>query len=186
MLFISVGVFFRLKYQQYESKEKYIYNSSGSSQNIENIVTDDTKPSQLLRQALVIPRINKKLRIDPITIDETKDAKEWPISTIGVNLVNSEAVLGISGNSIIYGHNWKSIFGDLKKLQEGDQIVVYNGNSEKLVYRVNKVNVVDTKQVSLLSNHGANELTLYTCIGILDSKRLVVTSSFVANLGASI
>lgn len=76
------------------------------------------------------------------------------------------------GNTIIYGHNWKSLFGNLTKLAIGDSIMVQQ-NNQTYAYRVaEKRKILPTDVEAILSDQ--NQLTLYTCDGAFDQKRLVI------------
>jgi LPXTG-site transpeptidase (sortase) family protein len=171
LFIICISYWARLMYQRFEPKEKYINEPIKQSENI---------------LAIYIPKIGKRLRVDPLNVEITADASKWPISTKGVNLITATGEPGSGGNSIIFGHDWKSIFGDLHKLTPGDEIIVYRGDNYQRLFRVSKISLADPRDGTLLVNRNQNELTLYTCAGLLDSERLVVTARYVEGLGGSI
>ena len=76
------------------------------------------------------------------------------------------------GNVIIYAHNRPNLFGDLKDLVVGDEIVLAHQGKPHL-YKVSKVRKVTPEDVDAVLSDD-DQLTLYTCDGAFDQKRLVV------------
>ncbi len=76
------------------------------------------------------------------------------------------------GNVIIYAHNWESLFGKLGKVQIGEEIKIKSTEAgySYIVAEKREVSPSDTNAV--LSNK--DQLTLYTCEGTFDKKRLIV------------
>lgn len=76
------------------------------------------------------------------------------------------------GNVIIYAHNRDNLFGRLRDITAGDEIVLaHQGNPH--LYIVTKVRKVTPEDVdAVLADR--DQLTLYTCDGAFDQKRLVV------------
>lgn len=113
-----------------------------------------------------IPKLNLDLAISPSII---KDGN-WQVFDDRVAWLSTSALPG-KGNSILYAHDRAGLFGDLYKLKKGDEIQIYNGKwiSYKIT-QIHKVNPTDIN--SVLSEK--NQLTLFTCSGAFDQKRLVV------------
>ncbi len=101
--------------------------------------------------------------------------RQWDISKEGVSYLSSTPLPGSLGNSVYYGHNWHNLLGDLKKVKPGDLIVVKNNNGDEFIYIVHFVSVVSSNETHIYQNTSDYRLTIYTCTGLLDSKRLVVT-----------
>jgi LPXTG-site transpeptidase (sortase) family protein len=136
-----------------------------------------TKPLSKLATAEPI-----KLSIESINlnspISSTKDTWVYPENSL-VYLQNS-AKPGAEGNTVIYGHNFKSLLGNLNDTKLGDKINIQLSNGEVISYTItNKYNVTPD-QTHILNPTQDNRLTLFTCSGFLDSKRLVVIAK--ANL----
>ncbi len=105
-------------------------------------------------------------------ISTTKDTWAYPESSF-VYLQNS-AQQGQKGNTVIYGHNFKSLLGNLNDTQIGDKISIQLTNGKIISYTItNKYNVTQD-QTHILNQTLGTRLTLFTCSGFLDSKRLVV------------
>lgn len=66
------------------------------------------------------------------------------------------------GNLVIAAHNYKSHFGRLKELQEGDGITFTGLSGTEYTYRVEWVENVQPQDVAAVTESGA-ALTLYTC-----------------------
>ncbi|CAN5144203.1 hypothetical protein BH09PAT1_BH09PAT1_6120 [soil metagenome] len=122
--------------------------------------------------AISLPSINKSLAIYPSKIT----GKTWQTTTNGVSYLTSSPLPGSTGNSIIYGHNWASIFGDLIKVKPGDPIKIIFQNGKEKLFKVQFTTMVNPNQTQILNPSPDARLTLYTCTGFLDSKRFVVTA----------
>lgn len=85
---------------------------------------------------------------------------------------------GQGGNVILYGHNKREIFGRLSELRTGDAVQVRSEDGRLWNYVVTQRVVVDQADTSLLQPQTGEMLTLYTCSGLFDSKRLVVRASY--------
>lgn len=111
-----------------------------------------------------------------LPIEESRIVNEvWQISEKGASFLESSARPGEGGNIIIYGHNKKKIFGNLlgKNLIGKDvKILSVDGKTHK--YKIYAVKVVDPTDISEVLPASHEVLTLYTCTGFLDTKRLIV------------
>lgn len=103
-----------------------------------------------------------------------KDA--WETTKKGVSYLTSTPLPGQVGNSIFYGHNFRNLLGNLTEAKPGQmvEVIFTNGRSEK--FMIEYVQVVDSGKVSILQQTEDRRLTVYTCTGFLDRKRLVVTA----------
>ena len=154
-----------------------VFFVNGSFKLYERYRTSDIKQIDLtVKTADRINPIPIRLSIDSVNIDSsittTKDDWIYPADSL-VYLQNT-ALPGNTGNAVIYGHNFKSLLGDLNKTTLGDTIKVELANGKVLNYRItNKYNVT-SDQTHILNQTKDSRLTLFTCSGFLDSKRLVV------------
>lgn len=126
----------------------------------------------LLPSKITLPSLSLDLPIEPTLL---KDGK-WPTSQFGVSFVENSGTLGYPGNLIFYGHNWKNILGDLRKIKVGEQISLHTKENQDFNYKVSYIAVVDASDVSILADTTDERITLYTCTGFLDQKRLVVVA----------
>ena len=81
------------------------------------------------------------------------------------------------GNLVIVGHNYKNgqFFGNLKRLEKGDNILLLSINGNAEMYQVYDKYLVDETDMRCTSQetNGNIELTLITCDND-NTKRLVV------------
>lgn len=130
----------------------------------QEIVTDSPTRLDISSLALSLP-------IYPAVIRGGK----WQTTSLGVSYLSSSPIPGETGNSVFYAHNWPNLFGSLGRVKPGDIISVYFG-SRRVDYVVHYVSIVDPSDSSVYAPTSDSRLTLYTCTGFLDSKRLVVTA----------
>ncbi len=76
------------------------------------------------------------------------------------------------GNVIIYAHNRKGLFAGLKYLNMGDTIII-NSEGQEYHYLVSEIKKITPTNVDAVISD-AKRLTLYTCDGAFDQKRLLV------------
>lgn len=109
-------------------------------------------------------------------IPANKTGNNWDTTPDGVSYLVSTPMPGEKGNSVMYGHNWASILGNLHQVRVGNTIEVYYSNQDSKEFKVVSVNEVAPSDSSMLLETENSTLTIYTCSGIFDQKRLVVTS----------
>ncbi|PWU22493.1 hypothetical protein C5B42_05760 [Candidatus Cerribacteria bacterium 'Amazon FNV 2010 28 9'] len=99
---------------------------------------------------------------------------QWAVSPTTASYLVQSAAPGQRGNIIIYGHNLRSIMGNIRALKGGERVVVTTEDGAIHTYRVTQTTEVDPSDVRLLQPTKTETLTLYTCSGLLDSKRFIV------------
>lgn len=104
----------------------------------------------------------------------TESASGWTLDRRSAFHVEQSAFPGERGNSIIYGHNTENIFGLLKQVKVGDIIKLNLLNNTTVDYQVFDVVTVSPTENSYLYPTGREQLTVYTCTGLLDKDRLIV------------
>ncbi len=125
-------------------------------------------------RGLIIRDLDIESDIYPASIKNGK----WQATSKGVSYLSSTPVPGETGNSVIYGHNWKSILGNLVKARPGQTIEVLYSDGSRKEFEVKFTQVVTPDQIQILDQTKDMRITLYTCTGFLDSKRFVVTAIF--------
>ncbi len=125
-----------------------------------------------LPYSLEIPSIHANLPIIPALIQ----GKTWETTTKGVSYLKTTPIPGEKGNSVIYGHNWKTILGDLTQVKPGQKIIITMNDGVKKEFKVEYTATVDPSQTYIIDNTKDTRITLYTCTGFLDSKRFVVVA----------
>jgi LPXTG-site transpeptidase (sortase) family protein len=113
-----------------------------------------------------------------LPLENTKINKGiWQISENGASLLNSSSFPKTEGKYIIYAHNTLDKFGKITNLKRGSRIYLAGKNGEILKFEVTSTQVVNPNQVEVLTEKSADTLILYTCTGLLDSKRFIVKAS---------
>ena len=138
----------------------------------ENLSTNAIVSSEHLPVRIVISSLQIDSGIYPAKIN----SGNWESTTKGISYLSSSPTPGSGGNSILYGHNFPSILGNLTKIKPGDKIVITMNDGERKVFTVKFTSVVDPTQTHILNQTKDNRITLYTCTGFLDSKRFVATA----------
>lgn len=121
---------------------------------------------------ITIPSISVDLPIVPSKISKGV----WEVSTIGVSYIAKSPIPGDIGNSILYAHNWPTLLGNLAKVRPGDKITISYQHGKPKIFTVQFINTVSPESSSVLFPTTDRRITLYTCTGFLDSKRLIVTA----------
>jgi len=110
----------------------------------------------------------------PVAQSSIVDGK-FQTTSKAVSFLTSSSAPG-KGNSVIYGHNWTSLFGDLVLAKPGMDITVSLNTGETKKYVVTSTAVVTPSQTEILDETEDSRLTIYTCTGFLDSKRFVTVA----------
>lgn len=132
-----------------------------------------TVSSKIIPVRVIIPTLQIDNGVYPAKIDNGR----WEATTKGISYLSSSPVPGSKGNSILYGHNFSSLLGNLTKIKPGEEIEILMNTGEKKKFRVEFTSIVDPSQTHILSQTTDTRITLYTCTGFLDSKRFVVTAT---------
>lgn len=117
--------------------------------------------------AISIPSQNLKLAVAPGVILNN----EWTLYDDKVSWLSTSETPG-DGNVIIYGHSREHLFGNLDALKIGQEIKVESPDKTYTYIVVQKRKVLPEEVDVIISDK--NQLTLYTCDGSFDQKRLVV------------
>lgn len=99
---------------------------------------------------------------------------KWGLSPDKATYLLQSARPGNGGNTVIYGHNYKGIFAGLEKVAIGNIVTVRLENGQERKYMVTSKEEVDTADTSYIQPTDYEVLTLYTCSGVFNGKRLVV------------
>ncbi len=123
-----------------------------------------------LPNEIVIPKLNFTLDIKQTTIQNGK----WGVSRDSASHLIISSVPGKKGNIIVYGHNRPGQLKILHKVVPGDYINLKTIEGKTYVYKVITKSIVWPDKIDLLYPTKSEVLTLYTCTGLADSKRLIV------------
>lgn len=127
--------------------------------------------------AIVIDKVHINLPIYEAQIVNGK----WQVTNLGGNHWNESALLGEKGNVVIYGHNWRSLFGPIQGLRVGDEIHVTGENQQIYTYTITQTVTVNPTEVQWVLPTPEAQLTVYTCTGPFDSQRFVVVAKSIGS-----
>lgn len=159
LVFFSAGAYHlwlrndpnRLAFSNYSAQER-------SLNRIETLPTRVT----IERLSIDIPLVPAQLR-----------GSQWETTERGASYLLSSPIPGETGNSVIYAHNWASLFGKLPTIASGDKITIRYADGSSKTFVVKNTSVVSPDDTFVLRETTEKQLTLYTCIGWFDTKRFV-------------
>lgn len=189
--FIVVAVVAFLQYNEQLAATVQAYVSPGAI-DPQNIVVDPTADVKVAPDPkLIIPKVNVNVPVVyGVGYDHSSQMKAMEKGVAHFAIPGANSVPGQVGNTVFSGHSsndlfdpgdYKFIFAQLDKLQNGDTIYV-NYNSIRYTYTVTKKEVVMPSQVDKLTyTTDKPVLTLITCTPLgTAEKRLLVTAEQVA------
>ncbi len=132
--------------------------------------TSPTPQTQYPPTAIRIAKLYLNLPVQAAVVHDN----HWDLFDTSVSWLSTSSVPG-QGNVILYAHNRKQLFGNLYQLKPGDVIEVQQ-QDHWLTYKVDISRSVTAKDIDAVLSTD-NRLTLYTCDGSFDQKRLVVYAS---------
>lgn len=98
----------------------------------------------------------------------------WELNQTNAFHLDNSGFPGAGGNMVIYAHNTKNLFANLKNVKVDDEVAIKNDLGFTTVYKVTSVQTVKPTEVSVLNPTTDETITVYTCTGFLDSQRFVV------------
>lgn len=165
----SRGQFFSPKSSEVTAK-KTPANSAGPFKIDSNLLSKKDPVEQPLR--IVVP--NHKLDL-PIVEAKVIDGF-WEISETTASHGIGSANPGENGNIVIFAHARDNLFGQIKDIKDGEEIYILT-KDRWFKYEVIETKFVDPNQVEVIAPTPKETLTLFTCSGFLDSKRLIVKAN---------
>ena len=146
-----------------------------SNYNISTLYSNNKKNNEIQSSAensifgiIEIPKINIYYPVFSFLSEE--NLKVSPCKLYGTNLNENT-------NICIAGHNYNNdmFFSNIDKLQNGDEIYIYNNNGFKCIYKVFGKYEVKENDLSPIYNYNKNEktLTLITCNN-LNNNRIII------------
>lgn len=163
---MALGIFFilvssthwYLKYQALSLDAKLI------SEYVDQTHSEDNIPKHIAIKWFVDTDIEKHLFQEG----------NWTISETVASYLSNSAKPGENGNIIIYGHNKRSILGNIRALKGDEIITITTQDNNEHKYAIEKITEVDPKDTEYLKPTTEETLTLYTCAGFMDKKRFIV------------
>jgi LPXTG-site transpeptidase (sortase) family protein len=129
---------------------------------------------------IVIP----KLGIDIAIVEAPLVQGSWEVSQRNANHGEGSAYPGQKGNMVIFAHARIHLFLPLHAISKNDDIYVLT-DKKWYVYSVNDIIQVVPTQTTLINPTSDERLTLFTCSGFSDEKRLIVIGKRVHSLATN-
>lgn len=136
----------------------------------------EAKPENNIPVRILIPKSDIDLKVTPSQIVNGY----WELSETTASYGLGSGTPGTKSNTVIFAHAREGLFYNLKDVKKDDVIYVFTKNSWYR-YKVNKITAVYPNQTEVIQPTKNEVLTLYTCTGYNDEKRLIVTAVPQAN-----
>lgn len=155
--------------QSFQNINSLEIKQNGSIRVDPNLMKDQNVSEQPTR--VVIPDANIDLNVVEAPV---KDGF-WETSETNASHGMGSANPGQKGNSVIFAHARVGLFYNLKDVKKDD--IVYIFTSEKwYAYKIIDITSVYPNQIEVIAPSKDQRLTLYTCTGYSDSKRLIIVA----------
>jgi LPXTG-site transpeptidase (sortase) family protein len=142
-------------------------NKNNSIQISPSLLTQKITQNNPVR--ILIPKAN----IDLNVVNARIINGYWELSENTASYGVGSGQLGDKGNVVIFAHAREGLFYNLKDIKVNDIIYVFNKDSW-FRYKVNLITSVYPNQTEIITPTKTETLTLYTCTGFYDEKRLIV------------
>lgn len=98
----------------------------------------------------------------------------WEVHNNVANFGWGSSLPDENGNTVIFAHAKWGLFLPLRNIKKGEIISLQTKEGQWFTYQVFEVKEVDPDQVEFISQTNDKTLTLFTCSGFADSKRLII------------
>lgn len=99
----------------------------------------------------------------------------WELSETSASHGVGSANPGEFGNTVVFAHARDELFGPLRNIKQGNIIYILTKDRWHK-YEVKQTKLVEPNEVQVIAPTPDETLTLYTCDGFLDSKRLIIVA----------
>lgn len=118
---------------------------------------------------ILIPKYDIDL---PITFSKIKNGY-WELSETTASHGQGSANPGESGNTVIFAHAREGLFYNLRNIKKDDVVYVFT-KDRWYKYRIDEIKAIYPSQTETIAPTNNEILTLFTCSGFFDEKRLIV------------
>lgn len=169
---ISSGLF--LIVDAYFSKESYQAESAAVQSEKQQIVVSAQKI--YFPEKVIIPKVGIEVEVKQAMVS----GNDWDLFDDAVSYLATSSRLGEEGNAVFYAHNKHDLFGPIRRLEEGDRVVIQSGE-ERFRYVVSETSVVSSDQIDIVYPTRDERVTLFTCTNFNDADRFVVVATPIAS-----
>jgi LPXTG-site transpeptidase (sortase) family protein len=147
-----------------------LYKKTTLSFAVAPVVTVEAHLRQDLPTRIGIPSAKIDVAIQEAAIENGV----WQTSQENATHLNTSMRPGEGGNIVIYGHNLKNIFGSLRTVKIGYKMNIKSNDGKTYEYTVQEIEIISPKHIEKVLPTDYEVLTVYTCVGFLDSQRLLI------------
>ena len=175
--FLIVGGFLLIIFGfSYRSVSKLIYyslinKSGGNGIVLGNFHRTENYEAEDIPSRVVVERVKIDL--------EVKEAKvingEWEVFANFAGWGVGSGIPGRAGNVVVFAHARIGLFYPLKDVRVGDEVSIFTKNNN-YKYKIFDIKSVTPQDLSVIDKSENEILTLYTCSGYADLKRLIVVA----------
>ncbi|MDP3987986.1 MAG: sortase [Candidatus Levybacteria bacterium] len=112
-------------------------------------------------------------KIDLPVVEAKLVAGFWEVSENSASHGVGSANPGEKGNIVIFAHARQGLFYNLKDVKEGETVYLFTKDNWRK-YKISKITSVYPNQTETIAPTKEETLTIYTCTGFYDEKRLIV------------
>lgn len=121
-----------------------------------------------------VPSVGVKLTVEPGAYNKSTDS--WTLSGYNAHFATiTRPANDGGGNTFIYGHNNRHVFGPMKAIIPGAEARITTDVGNTFYYSLVSSRTVDPSDVSVFTYTGAPILTIQTCTGIWHERRELYT-----------
>lgn len=122
-------------------------------------------------QRIVVPAISTDIAVKPAKVIKGK----WEVFEDSAAFGLGSTEPGKAGNTVIFAHARKGLFLPLRDIKNSDKVYLMT-KDKWFAYEVKEIKEVLPSDISVIKPTEDETLTLYTCSGFADSKRLIVVA----------
>lgn len=137
--------------------------------NLLNIPVQKDKPNKQVPERIIIPGTGINLAVKEARIVKGY----WEVFSDTAGFGEGSAYLDETGNTVIFAHAKPGLFLPLKEVKSGQDIYVLS-KEKWFSYKITEIKEVFPSQIEVIAPSWEAILTLYTCSGFADNKRLIV------------
>ena len=158
-----------------------IFNKDTGNQLLSSSFENEpVKANELILNNEVTGDVPHRIIIPSLKINlEVKEANivngYWEVFEDTAGWGRGSAFPGQTGNQVIFAHARENLFLPLRSIKENEKIYVL-AKDKYYLYEVREIKEVYANQTEVLKTTDDETLTLYTCSGFADSKRLIIAA----------
>lgn len=180
ILFIFLGIAFFLivpissnvsDIQDFHFYLSSVHAKESDTIRIDKGLTNNVDEEGDLPQRILIPKSEIDLEVAAAKVKNGK----WEVFEDKAGFGIGSALPGTMGNTVIFAHARKGQFLNLKNVKLGDEILIFTKEAW-YSYKISEIKEVGPRDTSVISSTNDETLTLFTCSGFADSKRLIVVA----------